>query len=175
MTEEKCVGVGKSARVLVVDDYERFRRFVRSILQKSFDFRNVLEASDGAAAVELAEELKPDLVLLDIGLPTLNGILMGALGVLAFIFSAVSPYDDDFQQEFGLANKQIECVLLNWKSIPSIRGTLVNPVQCALVPRRLSSPCCPAIGRACISAAKIQATGSSSRTSDGRSPPTITS
>jgi len=61
-------------RVLLVDDFEPFRLFVRAILQKNFDCRNILEASDGAEAVELAEELKPDLVLLDIGLPTLNGI-----------------------------------------------------------------------------------------------------
>jgi len=61
-------------RLLVVDDYEPFRRFLRSILQKNFDCRNILEASDGGEAVTLAEELQPDLVLLDIGLPTLNGI-----------------------------------------------------------------------------------------------------
>lgn len=74
MTEEKGVGSEKSVRILVVDDYEPFRRFVRSILQKNLDCRNILEAPDGVEAFELAEELKPDLVLLDIGLPTLNGI-----------------------------------------------------------------------------------------------------
>ena len=63
-----------SIRVLVVDDFEPFRRFVRSTLQKNFYCRNILEAADGAEAVKLAEELKPDLVLLDIGLPILNGI-----------------------------------------------------------------------------------------------------
>ena len=63
-----------SIRVLVVDDFEPFRRVIRSILQKNWDCRSILEASDGAEAVKLAQELQPDLVLLDIGLPTLNGI-----------------------------------------------------------------------------------------------------
>lgn len=63
-----------SIRVLLVDDFEPFRRFLRSILQKNWDCRSILEASDGAEAVELAQELQPDLVLLDIGLPTLDGI-----------------------------------------------------------------------------------------------------
>jgi DNA-binding NarL/FixJ family response regulator len=63
-----------SIRVLVVDDFEPFRRVIRSILQENWDCRSILEASDGAEAVKLARELKPDLVLLDIGLPILNGI-----------------------------------------------------------------------------------------------------
>jgi len=58
----------------VVDDFEPFRRFLRSILQKNWDCRSIVEASDGAEAVELATELQPDLILLDIGLPTLNGL-----------------------------------------------------------------------------------------------------
>jgi DNA-binding NarL/FixJ family response regulator len=60
--------------VLVVDDYEPFRRFVRSTLGKNPDLRIVGEASDGLQAVKKAEELHPDLILLDIGLPTINGI-----------------------------------------------------------------------------------------------------
>jgi DNA-binding NarL/FixJ family response regulator len=58
----------------VVDDYEPFRRFVRSTLRKRPTLQIVGEASDGLEAVQKAEELKPDLILLDIGLPTLNGI-----------------------------------------------------------------------------------------------------
>src|SRR5271170_729402 len=61
-------------RLLVVDDYEPFRRFVRSTLGQRPDLQVIGEASDGLEAVHKAEELKPDLIVLDIGLPTLNGI-----------------------------------------------------------------------------------------------------
>jgi DNA-binding NarL/FixJ family response regulator len=65
---------GSSIRVLVVDDYEPLRRFVCSTLRKRPAFQIVGEASDGVAAVRQAEELKPDLILLDIALPRLNGL-----------------------------------------------------------------------------------------------------
>jgi CheY-like chemotaxis protein len=61
-------------RVLVVDDYEPFRRFICSTLGKKPGLQIVAEASDGLAAVHKSEELQPDLILLDVGLPTLNGI-----------------------------------------------------------------------------------------------------
>lgn len=60
-------------RVLVVDDFEAFRRFVCSTLSKNPELQVVGEASDGSEAVHKAEELQPDLIVLDIGLPTLNG------------------------------------------------------------------------------------------------------
>jgi DNA-binding NarL/FixJ family response regulator len=60
--------------VLVVDDYEPFRRFVRSTLEQRPDLQVIGEASDGLEAVHKAEELQPDLIVLDLGLPTLNGI-----------------------------------------------------------------------------------------------------
>jgi DNA-binding NarL/FixJ family response regulator len=63
-----------SLRVLVVDDCEPFRRFVCSTVEKKPDLQVVGEASDGLEAVQKAEELQPDLIVLDIGLPTLNGI-----------------------------------------------------------------------------------------------------
>jgi DNA-binding NarL/FixJ family response regulator len=61
-------------RVLVVDDYEPFRRFVCSTLRKRPEFQVVGEASDGLEAVHKSEELQPDLIVLDLGLPNLNGI-----------------------------------------------------------------------------------------------------
>src|SRR5262249_40672170 len=61
-------------RTLVVDDHEPFRRFIRLELQKRAELEIIGEVSDGLEAVQLAEELQPDLILLDIGLPNLNGI-----------------------------------------------------------------------------------------------------
>lgn len=60
-------------RVLVADDFEPFRRVVCSILGKRQDLQVICEVSDGLAAVRKAQELKPDLILLDLGLPTLHG------------------------------------------------------------------------------------------------------
>ena len=65
---------GSSIRVLVVDDYEPFRRFLCATLKKRPILQIVAEASDGVDAVRRAEELKPDLILLDIELPRLNGL-----------------------------------------------------------------------------------------------------
>lgn len=65
---------GSSILVLVVDDYEPFRRFVRSTLGQRPDLQVIGEASDGPEAVQKVVDLKPDLIVLDIGLPTLNGI-----------------------------------------------------------------------------------------------------
>ena len=61
-------------RVLIVDDFEPWRRVVRWTLQYFAEWQIVGEASDGVEAVQRSKELQPDLVLLDIGLPKLNGI-----------------------------------------------------------------------------------------------------
>ena len=63
-----------SIRILVVDDYEGWRRQICLLLQARPELQVICEASDGLEAVQRAEELKPDLIVLDIGLPTLNGI-----------------------------------------------------------------------------------------------------
>ena len=61
-------------RVLVVEDFAPFRKIICTALGQRPGLRVISEASDGHEAVQKAEELKPDLILLDIGLPTLNGI-----------------------------------------------------------------------------------------------------
>jgi CheY-like chemotaxis protein len=63
-----------SSRVLVVEDSEPFRKIICSTLGRRPELQIVGEASDGLEAVQKAEELQPDLILLDIGLPTLSGI-----------------------------------------------------------------------------------------------------
>src|SRR6185295_3620936 len=66
--------MAESVRVLLVDDCERWRQHVRSILLTRPELRVVAEVADGLEAVQKAQELQPDLILLDIGLPTLNGL-----------------------------------------------------------------------------------------------------
>lgn len=64
----------KPFRILIVDDYEPWRRFASSIFQAEPGLQVVDEAYDGAQAIQKAQDLQPDLILLDIGLPLKNGI-----------------------------------------------------------------------------------------------------
>jgi DNA-binding NarL/FixJ family response regulator len=64
-------------RVLVVDDNEPFRRFVRATLSTKPELKIISEVSDGLEAVQKALELQPGLIVLDIGLPSLNGLEAG--------------------------------------------------------------------------------------------------
>jgi len=66
-------GVGL-VRILIVDDHELVRRGVRSILVTRPEWEICGEASDGSDAVEKARDLKPDVVLLDITMPHMNGL-----------------------------------------------------------------------------------------------------
>jgi DNA-binding NarL/FixJ family response regulator len=63
-----------SARILVVEDFDPWRRLISSMLEKEPHLHIICEVSDGVEAVQKAKELHPDLILLDIGLPKLNGI-----------------------------------------------------------------------------------------------------
>jgi DNA-binding NarL/FixJ family response regulator len=62
------------SRVLIVEDFVPFRRLICSLLANISNLQVVGEASDGSEALRKAVELKPDLILLDIGLPILNGM-----------------------------------------------------------------------------------------------------
>lgn len=62
------------ASVIVVDDVPNFRNLVVSLLQKEPELQVMDEASDGIEAVRKAKQLHPDLILLDIGMPNLNGL-----------------------------------------------------------------------------------------------------
>jgi DNA-binding NarL/FixJ family response regulator len=62
-------------RILMVDDFEPWRRFAYSLLRKKPELQIVGEACDGQEAVQKALQLKPDLILMDMHLPRLNGLV----------------------------------------------------------------------------------------------------
>jgi DNA-binding NarL/FixJ family response regulator len=64
-------------RTLLVDDHLDLRKLLRSILEEKTECVVIGEASDGLHAVEQAKELQPDLILLDLSLPKLNGLEAG--------------------------------------------------------------------------------------------------
>lgn len=65
---------GRSLRVLVVDDNERVRRTISQLLQTEGDIEVSCEALDGADAIVKARKHLPDIVLLDLTMPNMNGL-----------------------------------------------------------------------------------------------------
>ena len=63
-----------TARVLLADDHEIVRRGLKSILETRKDWEIVGEATTGREAVQKVDELKPDVVVMDISMPELNGL-----------------------------------------------------------------------------------------------------
>ena len=64
------MGIG----ILLVDDHAIIRQGLRSLLEKQPDLEVVAEAADGRKAIELVRELLPDIVIMDVTMPSLNGI-----------------------------------------------------------------------------------------------------
>lgn len=89
-------------RVLLVDDVVEVRRLVRLALRVRGSFEVVAEAGDGAEAVRLVAATRPDIVVLDLGLPDLAGrevlsrIRTGSPGSKVVVFSGLDPQDRDW-------------------------------------------------------------------------------
>lgn len=64
----------KKIRILIADDHGIVRKGLRLQLEQNRNFEVIAEAGDGREAVRVAEELQPDIVIMDIGMPNLNGI-----------------------------------------------------------------------------------------------------
>jgi len=101
------VQVPSIIRVMVVEDFDLFRQFVCTNLEQRPELRVICEVSDGLEAVQRAAELKPDLILLDIGLPELNGIeaarrIRGLVPESKIIFSTQESSAETIQEAMRL-------------------------------------------------------------------------
>ena len=63
-----------SIRILLADDHKITREGLRSLISKQSDMKVVAEAENGRDAVSLAKELRPDVIIMDVSMPDLNGI-----------------------------------------------------------------------------------------------------
>lgn len=96
-----------SIRILLVDDHTLFRSGLKALLSRQTDFEIVGEASDGLEGVKLAEQLKPDLVLLDLDMPVMNGTealaqMLAANRELPVVMLTVSEDAEDLKEAFVL-------------------------------------------------------------------------
>ncbi len=63
-----------SVRILIADDHRIMREGLRALLEKQSSFEVIAEAGDGRTAVRLSREYSPDIVIMDVSMPELNGI-----------------------------------------------------------------------------------------------------
>jgi DNA-binding NarL/FixJ family response regulator len=93
-------------RILIADDHEIVRKGVRDVIEAHPDWQVCAEASDGQQVLELAHKEKPDIAVLDVSLPSLNGVALTRLlrkecpSVRVLLFTM---HDDDETMSSGLA------------------------------------------------------------------------
>ena len=123
-------------KILVVEDFSPFRRLMCSKLQ-SIDGVHITQASDGLEAVQKAEDLQPDLMLLDIGLPKLDGIevarRMGKVAPLAkILFVSVESDADVIKEALGLALGYIHKSRVDRDLLPAIHAAVAGELFASL-------------------------------------------
>lgn len=128
-------GVSKPRTILIADDNEKVRTVIRHALEQYTGFKICGEATDGTDAVSKAKELEPDLVILDVRMPGLNGvevagILRYALPKVRIIF--VTMYAEDITENLASVF-HIDAVLSKasglTKLIESVESLLAEPVS----------------------------------------------
>jgi DNA-binding NarL/FixJ family response regulator len=125
------VGDGVTKSILVVDDNAVIRRSLRHILESIEGWRVIGEAVDGRDAIEKARELKPDLIVLDLAMPVMNGLeaarelnhIMPEVPLLMY-----SAFADKFmeKQAFAVGVKAVISKASDMETLVSQARTLLN-------------------------------------------------
>lgn len=138
-------------RVLIVDDHELFRRGVSSLLAEHEPLEVVGEAGNGAEAIERARELMPDVVLMDIKMPGMDGLtaakqLKAEMPYIRIMMLTVSETDEDLFEAIksgasGYLLKNVDPDQLVASVMQVQRGEVpIAPTMAAKILRELTAP-----------------------------------
>lgn len=121
--------------VLVVEDFAPFRRMICSMLATRAHLQVIGEAADGLAGVQKAQELKPDLILLDIGLPKIDGLECARqIRLLAtpskIIFVSQESSTDVVQEALKLASAYVVKTKITSELLAAIETVLAGNAAC---------------------------------------------
>lgn len=142
-------------RILLVDDHTLFRSGLKALLQRQGDFEVVGEAADGLEGVKQAEQLAPDVVLLDLDMPVMNGRealvqLLDGHPQLAVLMLTVSEDGDDLDECMrsgarGYLLKNINAEFLLSSIRRAVDGdNVLSPEMTSKLLARLRTPAAPA-------------------------------
>src|SRR5215210_4346827 len=114
------------ARIIIADDHDLVRESTRSLLDSEPDLRIIDEAKDGQETIELTRLQRPDLVLMDVGMPTVNGLeatrtikeelpttkvlIMSAYEDPVFVLDAVRAGADGYVLKLSLVQEQLDAI-----------------------------------------------------------------
>jgi DNA-binding NarL/FixJ family response regulator len=121
-------GLNKRKTILIADDSEMVRTIIRQALERETDFEVCGEAVDGTDAVSKAKELSPDLILLDVRMPGLNGIevagiLRRALPRIRIVL--VTMFAEDIEKSFA-SFFRIDAVVSKVGGLANLTTVLTN-------------------------------------------------
>jgi len=138
-------------RILLVDDHTLFRSGLKALLQRQEDFSVIGEAADGLEGVKQAERLKPDVVLLDLDMPVMNGRdalaqILSSQPELAVLMLTVSEDGDNLTECMragarGYLLKNIDADFLLASIRRAVEGdSVLSPEMTAKLVARLRAP-----------------------------------
>lgn len=125
--EDAAAAWSKRIRVMIVDDHEAVRAILRALLSAEPDFDVIAEARNGREAVELATASQPDLVIMDLNMPLLDGVsatrqlLRTSPGTKVVVFSA--------NREPSSLRKSAEAGAVGYICKPAARKVLINALR----------------------------------------------
>jgi CheY-like chemotaxis protein len=116
--------------ILIVDDSDTVRKVIRLFLESQIDLQVCGEAVDGVDAIEKAEELQPDLILLDLAMPRMNGVEAASVlkGLMPWVPIVMFTLYKELLGNALTSTIGIDAVLSKpdggWKLVDCVRGLL---------------------------------------------------